>query len=154
MVIAAGFWVGLGVEQVDDGSVNVLAVGEVAFLVNNHLGLWKEAVEVGRYKKGIALGEPFGDTLYLITLLAGGETPHENHADCDVFDGLNHLDEILVADALVLDHAVDGVGKHVGYADLLDLGTALRVGDGVGEDNLLKGRCLYTVAGGAAHHAV
>ena len=49
------------------------------------------------------------------------------------------LDEVLVADALVVDNAADGLGKHVGNGELLDLGTALGVGDGVGEHNLLEG---------------
>ena len=49
------------------------------------------------------------------------------------------LNNIEVADALVLDDTTDGLGEGVGNGQLLDLGTALRVGDGVGEHNLLKG---------------
>ena len=53
------------------------------------------------------------------------------------------LYKVLGRDALVLHHAADGLGQHVGNGELLDLGTALGVGDGVGEDNLLKRTVLY-----------
>ncbi len=55
------------------------------------------------------------------------------------------LYKVLRRDALVLDHSADGLGQQVGDGDLLDLGTALGVGDGVGEDNLLKRTVLYAL---------
>ena len=55
------------------------------------------------------------------------------------------LYKVLRRDALVLDHSADGLGQQVGDGDLLDLGTALGVGDGVGEDNLLKRTVLHAL---------
>ena len=55
------------------------------------------------------------------------------------------LYKVLRRDALVLDHSADGLGQQVGDGDLLDLGTALGVGDGVGEDNLLKRTILHAL---------
>ena len=49
------------------------------------------------------------------------------------------LNDILVADALVLKHTLDGVGKHVGNGELHHFCAAIMVGDGVGEHNFLKG---------------
>ena len=65
-----------------------------------------------------------------------------------------HLYQVEVADALVVDDATDGLGKHVGYGELLHLGATLRVGDGVSENNLFEGGSLYAVAGRTAHDAV
>ena len=55
------------------------------------------------------------------------------------------LYKVLRRDALVLDYSADGLGQQVGDGDLLDLGTALGVGDGVGEDNLLKRTVLHAL---------
>ena len=55
------------------------------------------------------------------------------------------LYKVLRRDALVFDHSADGLGQQVGDGDLLDLGTALGVGDGVGEDNLLKRTVLLAL---------
>ncbi len=55
------------------------------------------------------------------------------------------LYKVLRRDALVGDHSADGLGQQVGNGDLLDLGTALGVGDGVGEDNLLKRTVLHAL---------
>lgn len=55
------------------------------------------------------------------------------------------LYKVLRRDALVLDHSADGLGQQVGDGNLLDLGTALGVGDGVGEDNLLKRTVLHAL---------
>jgi len=55
------------------------------------------------------------------------------------------LYKVLRRDALVGDHSADGLGQQVGDGDLLDLGTALGVGDGVGEDNLLKRTVLHAL---------
>ena len=55
------------------------------------------------------------------------------------------LYKVLRRDALVLDHSADGLGQQVGDGDLLDLGTALGVWDGVGEDNLLKRTVLHAL---------
>ncbi len=55
------------------------------------------------------------------------------------------LYKVLRRDALVFDHSADGLGQQVGDGDLLDLGTALGVGDGVGEDNLLKRTVLHAL---------
>lgn len=55
------------------------------------------------------------------------------------------LYKVLRRDALVLDHSADGLGQQVGDGDLLDLGAALGVGDGVGEDNLLKRTVLHAL---------
>ena len=55
------------------------------------------------------------------------------------------LYKVLRRDTLVLDHSADGLGQQVGDGDLLDLGTALGVGDGVGEDNLLKRTVLHAL---------
>jgi iron complex transport system ATP-binding protein len=55
------------------------------------------------------------------------------------------LYKVLRRDALVLDHSADGLGQQVGDGELLDLGTALGVGDGVGEDNLLKRTVLHAL---------
>ena len=49
------------------------------------------------------------------------------------------LNNIEVADALVLDDTTDGLGEGVGNGQLLDLGATLCVGDRVGEHNLLEG---------------
>ena len=55
------------------------------------------------------------------------------------------LYEVLRRDTLVLNHTTDSFCKKIGNGDLLDLGTALGVGDGVGEDNLLKSTVLHTL---------
>ena len=55
------------------------------------------------------------------------------------------LYKVLRRDALVGDHSADGLGQQVGDGELLDLGTALGVGDGVGEDNLLKRTVLHAL---------
>ena len=55
------------------------------------------------------------------------------------------LYKVLRRDALVGDHSADGLGQQVGDGDVLDLGTALGVGDGVGEDNLLKRTVLHAL---------
>ena len=67
---------------------------------------------------------------------------------------LPHLYDIQVADALVVDDTTDGLGKHVGYRQLLNLSAALCVGDRVCEDNLLESRLLHTVAGRTTHYTV
>ena len=51
----------------------------------------------------------------------------------------NKSDEILTADALILEHSANGFGKHVGNRELFYLCSAVRVGDRVGEDNLFEG---------------
>lgn len=55
------------------------------------------------------------------------------------------LYKVLRRDTLVSNHSADGLGQQVGNGDLLDLGTALGVGDGVGEDNLLKRTVLHAL---------
>ena len=64
------------------------------------------------------------------------------------------LNDVLVADALVLQHAADGLCKHIGHAELLHLGALVVVGNGVGEDNFLQGAFLYAIAGWPAHHTM
>ena len=64
------------------------------------------------------------------------------------------LYKILVRDTFIVDNSTDGFCKHVSNTELLDLSATLRIGDGVGEDNLLEGRVLHTLAGRTAHHTV
>ena len=60
----------------------------------------------------------------------------------------------MVRDTFIVDDSTNCFCKKIGYADLLYLGTALRVGDRVGKDNLLEGGVLYTFAGRATHHTM
>lgn len=47
------------------------------------------------------------------------------------------LHEILRRDALVAHHTANSLSKHIGYAELNDLRTALSVGNRVGKDDFL-----------------
>ena len=67
---------------------------------------------------------------------------------------VSESDQILLADALIIEDAADGVGYEVSDTELLHLGTSVVVGDAIGEYQLLQCAVLHALAGRAAHHTV
>ena len=51
---------------------------------------------------------------------------------------VSESDQILLADALIIEDAADGVGYEVSDTELLHLGTSVVVGDAIGEYQLLQ----------------
>ena len=97
---------------------------------------------LGQIKLG-AVGEVMCLTFYIICIgLAGGKN-HSRQYQSDNFYTLHFTlftsHDVQVTDALIVNDAADGLGKHIGHGELLNLGTALRVRNGVGKDYLLKG---------------
>ena len=67
---------------------------------------------------------------------------------------VSESDQILLADALIIEDAADGVGYEVSDTELLHLGTSVVVGDAISEYQLLQCAVLHALAGRAAHHTV
>ena len=89
---------------------------------------------------GVAIAEIACKSVNLISIGLTGEAKGAHNCQSKKsLDAHAVSDKIEVADALVADDATDGLSEGVGHRELFHLSTALRIRDGVGEDNLLEG---------------
>ena len=166
-----GFWGQLTQEDADIVENSIDAVG-VRALSSRRMHTLSDgerqkvmiAKAIAQETPNILLDEPTAfldysskvNTLTLLSRLAHGMSRTILVSTHDVEHALRLSDEVwllqkdglykvLRRDALVLHHAADGLCEEVGDGKLFDLGTALGVGDGVGEDNLLKCTVLHAL---------